>query len=329
MKRRHTFVNPSSKSAIGGATINAVEPAPLPQRPSVDIEQLHNFLDSIKSFAGPELILESSSVSRLYHYTDLAGLSGILSSNDLWLTHLRFSNDDEEMTHGQNIVAQTLKAQKKTLLPGQGMYLEALEKILQQPVADGVYVCCFCAKDNLLSQWRGYTANGAGVSIELDHREFEFLTGPDCPHGLLRLWKVFYDEQQQREIIMKAIEFAWQNQAHLPVEKRAQNAADAIQFFIPTFKNGDFKEEDEWRLIFTPRSAAAVELRFRAARNMLVPYYTLQSLGWQPTRRLPIRGLCIGPSTHKLLNVESARLLLKQRSYGNVPVSFSKTPFRG
>jgi hypothetical protein len=187
----------------------------------------------------------------------------------------------------------------------------------------------FARRDNLLSQWRGYAADGAGVSIELNHREFDFLTGPDSPHGLLRLWKVFYKEDEQRHIIAKAIEFAWKYQTHLPIKKRAQNAADAIQFFIPTFKNRDFEEENEWRLIFTPRPNAAVQLQFRTARNMLVPYYSLQKLGWNPTQPLPITGLRIGPSTHKALNVQSAQLLLKQRNYTGVPVRVSETPFRG
>lgn len=317
------------QSAVTIAPESAVEAAPTPQRPSLDIESLRNFLDSIRSFAGAELILESPSVNRLYHYTDLSGLNGIVSSNDLWLTHLRFSNDDEEMIHGQNIVTETLQARKKKSEPGQLPYLERIENILSQPVADGVYVCCFCAKDNLLSQWRGYAANGTGVSIELNHKEFDFLTGPDCQHGLLRLWKVFYSEDQQRSIIAKAIEFAWKHQSDMCVEKRAQNAADAIQFFIPTFKNHDFEEENEWRLIFTPRPNAVVKMQFRTARGMLVPYYSLQKLGWNPAQPLPITGLCIGPSIHKALNVQSAQLLLKQHAYSHVPVRVSKTPFRG
>lgn len=309
---------------------NPVVAAPVPVRPLVDIENLRQFLDNIGSYAGPDLILASSNVSQLYHYTDLAGLNGIVSKNDLWLTHVRFCNDDEELTHGQKVVAQTFEAEKnKAIPPEQRAYLEQVEELVKKPVPDGVYICCFCAKDNLLSQWRGYAANGAGVSIELDHHQFEYLTGPDCPHGLLRLWKVFYKEEQQRQIVTKALEFAWTMQKHLPLEKRVQNAADAIQFFIPTFKNRDFEEENEWRLIFTPRPNAAVPPEFRSARNMLVPYYTLQKLGWPPTQRLPITGLCIGPSTHKHLNAQSAQLLLKLRDYPDFLVKVSETPFRG
>lgn len=308
---------------------NPVESA-ISERPLLDIEALRSFLDSIRSFAGPELILESSHVPRLYHYTDLAGLNGIVSRNDLWLTHVRFCNDDEELTHGQKVVAQTLATEKtKAIPPEQHAYLEQVEELLEKPVPDGVYICCFCAEDNLLSQWRGYAANGVGVSVELNHHEFDYLTGPDCNEGLLRLWKVFYREEQQQRIVSKALEFAWANQPHCSMEKRAQNATDAIQFFIPTFKNRDFEEENEWRLIFTPRPDTAVPTQFRTARNMLVPYYTLQNLGWSPNQPLPITALCIGPSTHKLLNVQSAQLLLKQHKYPNVPVRVSMTPFRG
>jgi hypothetical protein len=307
---------------------NPVESAPA-QRPALNIEALRQFLDSIRSFAGPELILESSSVPRLYHYTNLAGLKGIISDNDLWLTHVRFCNDDEELTHGRKVVAETLAAKRAGSTPEKLAYLDLVAQLLREPLADGVYVCCFCAKDNLLSQWRGYAENGAGVSIELDHKEFEFLTGPDCQHGLLRLWKVFYNEDQQRRIIGKALDFAWDLQQHFAPEKRAENAADAIQFFIPTFKNRDFEEENEWRLIFTPNPAVAVTPEFRTGRNMLTPYYTLNSLGWSPARPLPITALCIGPGTHKTLNAQSAQLLLKQRGYAAVPVRVSMTPFRG
>lgn len=306
---------------------NPVELAP--PRPALDIAALHEFLKQISSSAGPGLILHSSSVSRLYHYTNLAGLQGILSGNDLWLTHVRYCNDDEELTHGQKVVAETLAAKKaKAHQQEESDYLTLVEQLLSRPLTEGVYVCCFCAEDNLLSQWRGYAENGTGVSIQFDHEAFEALTGSDCLHGLLRLWKVFYDDDKQRTIVTKALDFAW-TLPGLSMEKRAQNAADAIEFFVPTFKNGGFKEENEWRLIFTPNPATSVVPEFRAAHNMLVPYYTLKKLGWLPINPLPITALRIGPSRHKELNDQSARLLLKQCGYTNVPIEKSLTSFRG
>jgi hypothetical protein len=77
MTKRKTSKGTTLQAASPAEPANAVEQAPISQRASVDIEALRDFLDSIGSFAGPELILESSSVNRLYHYTDLAGLNGI------------------------------------------------------------------------------------------------------------------------------------------------------------------------------------------------------------------------------------------------------------
>lgn len=37
---------------------------------------------------------------KIYHYTDLNGLKGIIESNSLWATNFRFLNDAAELDHG-------------------------------------------------------------------------------------------------------------------------------------------------------------------------------------------------------------------------------------
>jgi hypothetical protein len=307
---------------------------PQPVRSTNDFEWLEQFLNSIHSYAPDEsLILESRSVTELYHYTDLNGLQGIIDKGDLWLTHLRFSNDNDELTHGKEIVRARLEERIANDPPDRQEYLKRLKELLQLPVADGIYICCFCEKNNLLSQWRGYGANGSGVCIKFNKQAFSRLTGPDCPGGLLRLWKVFYPVEKQRKIIDKAIDYAWDT-GGVSNEERTQRAAEAIQFFIPTFKNPDFAEEEEWRLIFTPTPALPVKPAFRTGRNMLIPHYGLQSLGWGDAP-LPITGVCIGPGIHKEINAQSVQMLLAQRTYNGQPAypgiipDISKTPYRG
>jgi hypothetical protein len=128
------------------------------------------------------------------------------------------------------------------------------------------------------------------------------------------------------------------------VEQLAQKAADAIEFFIPTFKNPHFFEENEWRLIYTPRPDAAglvpvPKPHFRVSRNMLVPYYSLQDLkkasenpspppGAPPTQ-LPLLGVHIGPSPSKQLNAQSAKMLLAQHGYPGAALRISDIPYRG
>jgi hypothetical protein len=54
-------------------------------------EQLKPFLMSVSSYQ-QDLIFGVT--DRLFHYTDLGGFQGIISDHDLWLTHLRYSDDD-------------------------------------------------------------------------------------------------------------------------------------------------------------------------------------------------------------------------------------------
>ena len=45
---------------------------------------------------------------KIYHYTDLNGLLGIVGSNSLWATHFSFLNDSNELIHGMNCLENAL-----------------------------------------------------------------------------------------------------------------------------------------------------------------------------------------------------------------------------
>jgi hypothetical protein len=310
--------------ALPGSPAAAVPTVP---RPPVDIPSLNVFLAEVGSVA-EDWIFGVGRDKSLYHYTDFNGLLGILSTNDLWLTHSRFSNDEQELTHGYDFARRLIKEarnQPVAPLPEWPIYLDRLSALLEQPPAQGVYICCFCKEDNLLSQWRGYAGNGNGASIRMQPSRFDMVTGPDSPHnGLMRLWKTFYDEAEQEYILTRAIQSPFSSSGD--IDRRAARAADAIEFFIPTFKNADFSEENECRLIFSPPDHCPVQPRFRVRGAMLVPYYSLKELcGGRP---LPVTGVTIGPSTNKVMNVESVRMMLAGFGYAGVKVEASPTPYR-
>jgi len=294
-------------------------------RPPVDIASLNTFLGLVGSYA-EDWIFGVGPDKPLFHYSDLGGLLGILSNQDLWLSHSRFSNDEQELNHGYGVAKRLIESMKTdNPSPDWPVYLDRLAERLGQPPSEGVYICCFCKKDNLLSQWRGYTANGNGVSIRLQPSRFDVVTGPDSPHnGLMRLWKTFYDAATQENILRTAIQFGFTSA--IDRELGATRAADAIEFFIPTFKNADFKEEDECRLIFSPPPNCPVRPSFRIARGMLVPYYSLKALSGN--RQLPITGITVGPSPNRAINVESVRIMLAAYGYSGVIVEASPTPYR-
>ena len=300
--------------------------------PFVDIPALSGFLESIGSFNvdlifTPQNMLKAGTLL-LYHYTDLNGLVGIVEKQDLWLNHSRYSNDAEEMTHGLSIAKNAMDHAIARKVHD-ATDLEALSTLTSQ--AEGVYICCFCEKDNLLSQWRGYGANGTGMSLQFAPKEFADVAGPENTHGLLRFWKVFYQPATQADIIAQAIDYyapAKPHNAGQSTTALARKAADAIRFFIPTFKNSDFEEEKEWRLLFTPAPTSPIRPRFRVSRSMLVPFYSLRELIGNGLPQLPLRQVRVGPSVHKHLNSDSTKALLERNGYPNVGVVISDTPYR-
>ena len=298
---------------------------------TINVDALNDFLEYVGSYTR-DLIYNPGDLTAIYHYTDLNGLRGIVDNHDLWLTHSRFSNDDEELTHGFQIVKKVIEEELAGDIDRRRKeYLGNVIAIFELPKAEGVYICCFCEEDNLLSQWRSYGANGTGVSLSFDPARFDYITGPDSPpSGLVRLWQVFYDMDVQSNIVKNAINYHW-DKTDITLEEQAKQAVDAIQFFIPTFKNRDFEEEKEIRLIFTPFPNCPTEPQFRVSRGMLVPYYSLRELsgGTATPRPLPIRGVRVGPSVNKVLNVESAKMLLTRAGYSDIDVDSSNTPYRG
>ena len=147
----------------------------------IDLSTLTAFIEDIGSHHYDLIYQVRSGQKPLYHYTDLVGLKGIVEGHDLWLTNASYLNDAEEMTHGRS-VARDVIANTPVSGPLGTLYRDQLAD--SKGKSEGVYVCCFCEKDNLLSQWRGYGANGTGVSLELDPLGFASMSGPDFPPGL-------------------------------------------------------------------------------------------------------------------------------------------------
>lgn len=299
--------------------------------PPIEIDILRQFLDSIDSF-NQDLVQDLRPDEKLCHYTTLAGALSIIDGGDLWLTNSRYSNDDEELDHGYAVVKDVLDQMKNDARWTESN-LEDLHNRLTAARGDQVYICCFCEKDDLLSQWRGYAENGGGVSIEFDPAKFTHIAGPDSPNGLMRLWKVFYSREKQERIVRRCLEYNWG-----PGEdERIRRVVDALQFFMPTFKKDAFREEQERRLIFTPYSATTPRPSFRTRGTLLLPYYGLQALTKVPgvesgegnAFRLPITNVLIGPAMHRNLNVESMKMMLQSREYREVSVKASEIPYRG
>ena len=302
-------------------------------RPERDFLWLSSYLDGARSVHADFIRQVPRVEGGVFHYTDLSGLKSIATDHDLWLTNALYCNDEAEMKLGNQVARGEIARLRDDPAgsPARKEYLEKLDAALREPPREGVYICCFCEEDDDLSQWRAYGADGNGVSIQIDTNAFVNHTGSH-PFGFLAIWNVQYGKARQEEIMRRALEKTFEQFSQLPADQIARKAKDVIDFFIPTFKHEGFAGENEWRMIFVPSPASPVKPRYRARRDMLIPYYSLKdlvlSLGVaKDTWRLPIRKVRIGPSRHRALNRACTQSLLADNGYLCDAVE-STTPYR-
>jgi hypothetical protein len=91
----------------------------------------------------------------IYHYTSNDVLLKILEGESLRMSARHHLNDT---TEGQQFFSILKKHPSKS----DEHKIESIRKSLDSVEA---FVTCFCSDGDLLSQWRGYAVNGAGVSI--------------------------------------------------------------------------------------------------------------------------------------------------------------------
>lgn len=104
----------------------------------------------------------------LWHYTDVAGLSGILSSSTLHLGDARCLNDRTERSYGVTVVEQALKT---AIAEGDETGLLArVDGYMDHDLSrTDLYLCSFSATSESLSQWQRYGADCRGYCIGFNY----------------------------------------------------------------------------------------------------------------------------------------------------------------
>jgi hypothetical protein len=93
----------------------------------------------------------------LYHYTNDAGLAGIIESGRLWFSDIFALNDPSELRHGLGIAIDLLKSRATDARPEIATFASMFERFdLDAGIeaAGHFFICCFSADGDDLGQWR-------------------------------------------------------------------------------------------------------------------------------------------------------------------------------
>lgn len=254
----------------------------------------------------------------LFHYTNSAGLKGIVEQRELWASNVVYLNDSREVQEGFDVVKKAIRSQGK--VPGTSYrkdMLAAVAELLAEvfQFADRFYAVSFCAHDDLLSQWRGYGSMGDGYCIGFDTAQLATFSRQHSP----KLRKVFYKQEEQDEIVREVLSVGYEVMDTLtrPNADIVQNTANevAIELFeyFSSFKHIAFSEEQEWRLVYMPVAKVVTQqLRFNAGTAILRPFIPIKA---RVAKKLPITSLRYGPMLDPKLAESSIKAFLERNGY--------------
>jgi hypothetical protein len=273
----------------------------------------------------------------LYHYTTFSGLLGIVQSRALWASDVRYMNDSAELRHTSDLIKFEV-SERIDSGPANSTLLSLFADWVAYRITNGhmLFGASFRSHGNLLSQWRGYSSPGKGVSLGF------------CPDYILQcaqqqqfmIGKCIYEPHRQRALIKQvvdAVERLAEEHAsgeHTASERTGlyREAFAAVEIDLlriaAVLKHPSFREEKEWRIVSPViANTAGAPILFREGHAMLVPYIEFD-LGLD--KKPPVLDhLYLGPTANVNISMNSLKMFLEQ--HGIVPkrgIDYCQIPFR-
>lgn len=282
------------------------------------------------------------SIDPIWHYTNGAGLLGILGHNVLWASSVLTLNDASEVDFGMGVIDkvwQSIRDQydEPVVTEIDDMLGESAQRVARQDV----FIACASKDRDSLNQWQGY-AGAQGYAISLNTRTpwAIHLDSQDDLTGAAAFspaWHdVIYDSDVQETIARDCLVFCAERylpeaeSGHMAVAARLLSAVSA------RFKHSGFKDEAEVRLIYV--KPYGMRERFRTGSRGLVPYLhvgapndveTQAKVSYDPPRRIHTWEIVCGPTDPAERDaVEHAVKRLLLTSGHTVKVDSSDIPYR-
>jgi len=261
----------------------------------------------------------------LFHYTSIEGMEAILSSCRIWASDIHHMNDGSELLHALEII-------RERLIFAHDRHSDSETERLLQTLIDQVdylsstplYISCFSAKGDLLSQWRAYCPNEGGVSLGFDPQSLTFTDDL----AIFQLSRCVYDQTRKRELTDRAIE------SFLIVSSASPNVTEEekiIAFqslalrFSPLLKHSAFEDEREWRITSPhPMPEASVFGTHVPSDHPIRHYEYLLTKSDAPPK---LDWVIVGPSANQAANRGQIELLLANLGLDPL-VTESEVPLR-
>jgi hypothetical protein len=304
----------------------------------------------------------------IWHYTNAAGLAGVIRENVLWASSTAFMNDRHEMRTGAELLRNLLERHKGYLDTG---VLADLESMLRYATSQDPYktfVACGCKDPNNLTMWRNYTGPEVGFAVGLDATKAMSMRRQRVMTEEMVDKLGFLEQDSKQEVFENALRdlgsFPWRDAVYNPesqieiawgrlrelesasvarsngewADRHELDVMSDIYNELQTFKHPGFEDEREMRVVcWAGLHTDLVYVKHRASRYGIVPYVELclpadsknnSSNEPEPVQDLPIVGIAVGPTPYPDEAASGVRELLRAAGRPSMAVIPSQVPFR-
>lgn len=238
---------------------------------------------------GKELDVANEVREPLYHYTNMGGLIGIVSNEQMWFTSIFHLNDPSELGYGVEMALDILREHGERGDAAVRAFCAWASHVLVKAGGEifDFYVASFSKAGNDLGQWRAYADNGRGVAIGLSPKLFAVVADQSTLGAADKTMAahVIYDravcQRNFTEAIQEATAIIGRGQAHATskLEREEFGKSVARELAVPLFtyaitcKDKAYAHERETRLLLVnDRAELDPIIDFRTRGANLVPY---------------------------------------------------------
>lgn len=277
-----------------------------------------------------------------WHYTNAAGLLGILQSHELWATSPIALNDTAEVKYGRELISAELESAREHYAPDDFRRISMLVSPYLGEWGNGnLFLLSSSIDGDLLNQWHHYASTGGfAIGIRADSRfaprllsdeeVTETEPGDRYPVAVDGWVEVEYDIARQKELIRSFFNYE-RDAPHLedsPRIARLMIAWADLYTLMCRLKDPRFSSEQEVRYLSSTKIGSHME-DFRLASGRISPFVHLKTAGTRGEllSRLPIEQIRIGPG-----NTADAERVVRRAAasngYGHVSIDRSTAPLR-
>jgi hypothetical protein len=275
----------------------------------------------------------------LYHYTTFTGLMGIVHSQVLWASDIRYMNDSAELKHTADLIRMEI-TQRITDGHAKPNLLNQFLEWVTHRITNGhmLFAASFRSNGNLLSQWRGYSKLGKGVSLGFNPgyilkcaRKQSFQIG-----------KCIYNSADQRRLIKQVVDSvevlaqAHHEKKDSPEKNDPQSYYDVFEKIetdllriAAILKHPSFQEEEEWRIVSSALTDYVTSpVLFREGTSMLVPYVEFKLLHAKD-KPVALEHIFLGPTPNINISMNSLTMFLaKNGANPEKGITYCEIPYR-